>query len=99
VVTFHLSGAGPTDIPLQDGVLHHTDSAKPALTSAEVLIQSQHADIISFAQAPGLVSGIMELQVRIPAGLDVTSTPVEVSIATLFNGSYINQPATVWVAR
>lgn len=98
-VRLHLSGAGPTDPPLVDGVLLHPVPEKPQLLSTFLKIGDTFTDVLDFAQAPDLVSGIMELRARIPADVPVGDQAQAVDLSTFFNYAPVFQPAKLWVAK
>lgn len=95
-IRFYISGAGPTDPPLEDGVLQHPNPEKPQVT-LYVTVGGAAADLLSFAQATDLVSGIMEVRLRVPDSVGSAGAPVSLPIGTYFNLTGVYQTAEIWV--
>lgn len=95
-IRFYSSGVGPTDPPLEDGVLQHPNPEKPQVT-LYVTMGGAAADLLSFAQATDLVSGIMEVLLRVPNSLGSAGGPVSLPIDTYFNSTFVYQTVEIWV--
>jgi uncharacterized protein (TIGR03437 family) len=66
IVTVHISGSGPLNPPLPDGEIQHATLSAPGLVLAAEML-GRPSEIVSARQARGLPSGILEVQVRLPA--------------------------------
>ncbi len=66
VVTVHISGTGLLNPPLPDGEIEHATLSAPSIALAAEMV-GRPCEIISAHQAPNLPSGILEVQVRLPA--------------------------------
>jgi uncharacterized protein (TIGR03437 family) len=88
VITFFATGAGQTDPAGVDGQVAGEVLAKPLLP-VSVRIGGEQAEVLYAGAAPGFVSGLMELHVRIP----VTAQSGEALPIELIVGSASSQPA------
>lgn len=83
-VVFYLTGEGQTTPPGVTGKVTTVSSAPPLtpqpLLPVAVLINGQPAPVTWFGEAPGVVSGVMQLNVQIPVGTPSGTVPIEVSI-------------------
>ena len=78
-VMFYATGAGETDPPGIDGLL--ADSLLPQpLLPVSVTIGGQAAEISYVGAAPGVVSGIVQVNVRIPDGVGSGAVPVQLRV-------------------
>jgi uncharacterized protein (TIGR03437 family) len=68
VVVFYATGGGQTDPPGVDGELTKDVLARPRLRVG-VWIQGQEAEVLYAGTAPGIVSGVMQVNVRLPMGI------------------------------
>lgn len=78
IVTLYATGFGLMDPPAVDGAISGTLLARPILP-VEVQFNQREADLLYVGSAPGLVSGVVQLNARLPDGLDATR-PVRVHI-------------------
>ena len=84
VLVLYLTGEGPTAPAGRDGEIVSAGSLKRPLAAVGVRVNSLDvapADILYAGSAPGLVSGLMQINFRLPASAAPNSaTPVEVQI-------------------
>lgn len=78
VIVLYATGEGLTDPPGVDGKLAGTTLPKPVLP-VRVRIGAMEAEVLYGGAAPGLTAGVMQVNVRIPAGL-VQKGPVGVEL-------------------
>jgi uncharacterized protein (TIGR03437 family) len=83
-VTFYLTGEGQTS---PNGVTGKVTTVSPTppltpqpLLAVAVLINGQPATVAFYGEAPGLVSGVMQLDVQIPANAPSGNLPLQVSV-------------------
>ncbi len=69
-VMFYFSGGGQTDPPGVDGEVTGTVLARPRLP-VRVWIQGREVEVLYAGAAPGIVSGVMQVNIRLP--LDIPS--------------------------
>lgn len=79
VIVLYLTGEGQTDPAGQDGRVIAADLRTPLL-SATAQIGGQPADVLYVGSAPMLVSGICQMNVRIPDTVNPGTQPVEIRI-------------------
>ena len=72
IIVFYATGEGQTDPPGVDGLIATEAFPKPLLP-VDVQIGGQTADVLYAGAAPGLVAGVMQINVRIPAGIAPSS--------------------------
>ncbi len=65
IVTLYGAGAGAMNPPLQDGVVVTDTSSRPSVPLT-VRIGGVTADVLYAGPAPGLVAGVLQINVRIP---------------------------------
>jgi uncharacterized protein (TIGR03437 family) len=92
LVALYVTGLGQTDPPGQDGVVAGNLLPRPQLP-VSVFVSGLPADILYAAAAPGMVAGVFQLNVRVPA--TITSWP-EIPVS-LQAGTFVS-PSSVWVA-
>lgn len=95
VVTLFGTGEGRPDRPVADGQVTGNaleGLARPTLP-VTVMIGDQSAEVIYAGAAPELVAGVLQINVRIPAGTPPGLAPVRVTIGGKFN----RQPVSVAV--
>jgi hypothetical protein len=78
-VTIYITGEGQTDPPGQDGRIIRTDLRTPLLT-VTATIGGSPATVLYAGSAPESVSGICQVNVRIPEDISAGSQPVEIQI-------------------
>ncbi len=83
-VTLYLTGEGQTSPGGVTGKVT-TVSPTPPLTPqpvlhVAVLINGQPASVVFYGEAPGMVSGVMQLDVQIPANVPSGNLPLQVSV-------------------
>ena len=76
IVVLYGTGAGAMDPPLADGQVPAGAVSKPVLPVA-VRIGGVDAEVLYAGQAPGIVAGVIQINVRVPAGM---SGPVPVQL-------------------
>jgi uncharacterized protein (TIGR03437 family) len=86
VVTFYATGLGATTPSMPDGSL--AGVPLPQLNAAvRVLVGGQTADLLYAGPAPGQVAGLMQLNIRIPAG-----APSGLASLLVVAGDNVSQP-------
>jgi len=91
VLVLYLTGGGQTDPPSSDGVIA-TQADKTALT-VTATIGGQSAEVLYAGSAPGIVAGVLQVNLRVPAG----ATPGAASIVVTINGVASQASVTVSV--
>jgi len=79
VVVLYMTGEGQTDPQGQDGRVIASDLRKPLLPVGAT-IGGQPAEVLYAGSAPGMVSGVCQVNLRIPLNIDAATQPVEVQI-------------------
>ena len=80
VVVFYATGGGQTDPPGVDGEITKDVLARPRLPVA-VWIQGQEAEVLYAGAAPGIVSGVMQVNVKLPMDIPSgNSVPVTMKV-------------------
>jgi uncharacterized protein (TIGR03437 family) len=86
VVTFYLTGEGKTNPGGVTGKVTTVDTTsggpltpQPLAGAPTVTVGGQPATVLFYGEAPGMVAGVMQLNVQIPAGLPSGSLPLIVS--------------------
>jgi len=79
VVMIYGTGAGQTDPPGIDGMLATKLLPKPLLP-IYVTIDGQAAQVIYAGAAPGLVAGVMQINVRVPQGIKSGAAPIQLQV-------------------
>jgi len=93
IIVLYATGEGQTDPAGIDGKLAGEILPKPRLP-VSVSIGGRNAEVLYAGAAPGLVAGVLQVNVRIPVGLPSGNLPVLLTI-----GSRMSQPdVTVAVA-
>jgi uncharacterized protein (TIGR03437 family) len=90
-LTFYMTGEGIIPSPAVTGKVTSSNAVVPLLGPPLVLIDSLPAQVPYFAEANGLVSGLMQVNAVIPAGVH---TGQAVSLSLLMNGN-ASQPGVV----
>ncbi len=94
VVVLFGTGEGMVTPMPGDGQLSQAPLAKPVLPLS-VRIGTADAEVLYAGPAPGLVAGVMQLNVRIPAGLAAGAAPVRITAGL---GIVSAEGATIFVA-
>jgi uncharacterized protein (TIGR03437 family) len=79
VIVLYLTGEGQTDPPGQDGRLISTDLRKPLLP-VTATISGVSADVLYAGSASTLVSGLCQVNLRIPDSIPTGTQPVEIQV-------------------
>jgi len=79
VIVLYVTGEGQTDPPGQDGRLISTDLRKPLLP-VTATIGGVSADVLYAGSASTLVSGLCQVNVRIPESIGPGTQPVEIQV-------------------
>lgn len=79
VIVLYLTGEGQTDPPGQDGRVILTDLRKPLLP-VTATIGGVPAEVLYAGSGPTLVSGICQVNLRIPQSIEAGTQPVEIQI-------------------
>jgi uncharacterized protein (TIGR03437 family) len=77
IVIVYLTGEGQTDPPGQDGRIINTDIRKPMLTITAT-IGGRPAELTYAGSAPMLVSGICQVNLRVPEGVTAGAQALEI---------------------
>jgi uncharacterized protein (TIGR03437 family) len=84
IVALFLTGVGETSPPGLTGTINGGAGNRPltaqSVASVRVLIGGQPATVAFYGDAPGLVSGVMQLSVQIPSDLPSGNVPISVSV-------------------
>ncbi|MGI8988132.1 MAG: hypothetical protein ACR2I2_00950 [Bryobacteraceae bacterium] len=75
IVMIYATGEGQTDPPGADGKLTNDVLPRP-LQAVGVQIGGVDADVLYAGGAPGLVAGLLQVNVRVPAGISDPAAPV-----------------------
>jgi uncharacterized protein (TIGR03437 family) len=101
IVTFFMTGLGPYDLPIDDG---SPGPLFPPFPSAHyqvtAVIGNQNAEVLFAGQAPGLVAGVVQVNVRIPSSLPQPGTyHISVTVGPVFvrEGQYADRSLRVHV--
>jgi uncharacterized protein (TIGR03437 family) len=87
IVTLYGTGAGQTNPPGVDGQLAGAVLPKPLLP-VSVTIGGKDAQVLYAGAAPGLVAGILQVDVQLPEGLSSPVVPVVLRV-----GNAVSQPS------
>jgi uncharacterized protein (TIGR03437 family) len=79
VVVVYLTGEGQTDPPGQDGRVINTDLRKPLLP-VTATIGGRPAEVTYAGSGPTMVSGMCQVNIRIPEGIEPGTQPVEIQV-------------------
>lgn len=79
IVLLYGTGEGQTNPPGLDGTLAGETLPKPVLPVA-VTIDGQDAEVLYAGAAPGLVAGVLQVNVRLPGGIHSGAVPVVLRI-------------------
>jgi uncharacterized protein (TIGR03437 family) len=93
VVTLYASGSGLTDRDLPNGAVTDANLERPR-QPVYVRIGTQPAEVVYAGSSPGLVHGALQVNVRIPAGLDPGAQPIRLII-----GNNASTPGTTIFVR
>jgi len=92
IVVLYATGEGQTNPPGVDGLVAGAVAPKPQFP-VRVKIGGVDADVVYYGAAPGLVSGVLQVNAVVPAGTPSGSAvPVTISVAA------VNSPAGTTVA-
>jgi uncharacterized protein (TIGR03437 family) len=90
VVTFYGTGGGPTNPPGVDGGIWPSSPLAHLTLPVSVQINDVAADVLYAGSAPGMVSGIFQINVKVP---DLFSPPPTVPIVVTIGGVSNSQSA------
>ena len=79
MVILYATGEGVTSPPGIDGTLVGSMLTQP-LANVSVTISGQRADVLYAGGSPGSVEGLLQVDVRIPAGTPLGNAPVTMQI-------------------
>lgn len=82
------TGEGQTDPPGQDGRIIQTDLRRPLL-AVTARIGGRPAEILYAGSAPTLVSGSLQVNVRIPEDIDAGSVPIDIQVGGVASQSRV----------
>ena len=80
IVVLYGTGEGQTDPPGVDGQINNTVYPKPTTLPVKVTLGGIPADIAYFGAAPGLVSGLFQANVTVPAGVTPGDVPLIITV-------------------
>lgn len=92
-MTIYATGEGQTSVPGIDGRLASARFPRP-IQPVSVMIDGIDAELIYAGAAPGLVAGVMQMNVRIPDG--ARSGPVPVFLRV---GQFLSQTGVTVAVR
>ncbi len=93
VVTLFATGAGMMDRPLSNGAVTDSNLLRP-LQPVSIRIGTQTAELLYAGSAPSLVHGVLQVNVRIPAGLLPGDYPIKLVV-----GNNVSPPGTTISVR
>ena len=76
------SGAGKTNPAGNDGQIALSGSLPTPQLPVTVMIDNQLAEVLYAGAAPGMVQGIIQLNVRVPAAASTGQVPVVLQVGT-----------------
>lgn len=79
IVAFWATGAGITNPASGDGTIYTGIGAVPAL-AVTAQIGGQPAEVLYAGAAPGMVSGVVQVNLRVPAGVSPGAAPVMLQV-------------------
>jgi len=83
IIVLYATGAGQTNPPGADGLILTTVLPKPLLP-VSVQIGEAPADILYAGAAPEMISGVLQVNCRVPLGIDAgNAVPVVLSVGTV----------------
>jgi len=91
IVVLYATGEGQTNPPGVDGVVTGAVAPKP-LFPVRVKIGGADADVLYYGAAPGLVSGVLQVNAVFPPGTPSGAVPVTISVGA------VNSPAGTTLA-
>jgi uncharacterized protein (TIGR03437 family) len=80
VVTFYGTGGGPTDLPGGDGGIWPSSPLAHLALPVTVKIGNADAEVLYSGSAPGMVSGVFQINVRVPDSVSGPGNPIVVTI-------------------
>jgi uncharacterized protein (TIGR03437 family) len=84
VVVLYMTGEGQTAAAGITGRVTTVSPIQPLtpqpLLPVSVLINGQQGSVVFYGEAPGLISGVMQINVQIPANTRSGSMPIQVSV-------------------
>jgi uncharacterized protein (TIGR03437 family) len=80
VIAFYGTGGGPTDLPGGDGGIWPSSPLAHLVLPVSVTIGNADAEVLYAGSAPGMVSGIFQINVRLPDSVTGPGNPIVVTI-------------------
>ena len=93
IVVLFGTGAGATEPPSQDGVLASGELPRP-VAPLTLTVADRLAEILYAGAAPGLVSGVLQVNARIPVGVASGRATIRLRV-----GDNASPAVDVWVAQ
>ena len=93
-ITFYVTGEGIIPSPAVTGRVTTDSSVVPLLGPPKLLIDDQPAVVTHFAEAQGFVSGLMQVNAMIPAGV---RTGQAVPLSLSMNGSHSQSGVVIYI--
>jgi uncharacterized protein (TIGR03437 family) len=94
VITLYATGAGQTNPPGNDGQITSTPPYGVPVLPVKVFIDNLAADVQYAGAAPGMVQGMIQINVRVPAGAASGPDPVVLQV-----GSYTSPNTTSVIVK
>jgi uncharacterized protein (TIGR03437 family) len=93
-IAFYVTGEGIIPTPAVDGAITASSTVVPLLGPPFVLIDNLPSTVTYFAEADGIVSGVMQVNAMVPAGVH-TSRAVSLSLS--MNGTGSQSGVTIYI--
>ena len=93
IVVLYATGAGKMDPPLADGTLASLDPLPKPVLPVRVSIGGQPAEILYAGAAPQLVSGVLQVNARIPDVVSSGAVPIILTVGNISSSA----ECTIWV--
>jgi uncharacterized protein (TIGR03437 family) len=92
IVSIYATGEGVLTPAAMEGTLASGDNLARPLLSVSVQINGQQAEVLYAGVAPGLLTGVLQVNARVPEGVPAGSAPITITI-----GSTTSPAATIAV--
>lgn len=83
IVVLYATGAGRMDPPVADGTLVSSQILPKPLLAVRVAIGNQPAEVLYAGAAPQLVSGVLQVNVRVPDGIQAGAAPIVLTVGNV----------------
>jgi uncharacterized protein (TIGR03437 family) len=93
IISLYATGAGQTNPMGVDGKIAEAGSLSVPVLGVQVTIGGEQADVLYAGDSPGLASGVLQVNARVPANLGSgTQVPVQLTV-----GSYTSPTVRMWI--